>query len=85
MNRLVELGRDPLSPACPDYPIAYDAAKALHAAAKAQGSADYAAHWAGQAFALARPMGAAELVATLARETREAIERMQRVSDGLSV
>lgn len=76
-NRLIELGRDPRSPPFPDYPIAYDAAKALHAAAKAQGSAEYAAHWAGQAFRLARPMPAAELVATLARETREAIEEMQ--------
>jgi len=55
-------------PAIPDYPIAYDAAKALHGAAAAQGIQDYAAAWAGQAYALARPMPAAELVRTLVSE-----------------
>ena len=34
--------------AVPDYPIAYDAAKTLHAAAQAAGSSEFAAHWAGQ-------------------------------------
>lgn len=32
----------------PDYPIAYDAGKALHAAAKAAGKEEFGAHWAGQ-------------------------------------
>lgn len=77
-NRFFDLGRDPLSPVFPDYPIAYDAAKALHAAAKARGNSSYAAHWAGQAFRLARAMPAAELVVMLARETRDAIEGLQR-------
>ncbi|CAE6734066.1 Nitronate monooxygenase [Paraburkholderia domus] len=71
-NRLSELGDDPGRPALPDYPIAYDAGKALHAAAKVQGSAAYAAQWAGQAVRLSRAMPAAELVETLVREVREA-------------
>ena len=71
-NRFSELGDDPARPALPDYPITYDAGKALHAAAKAQGSAEYAAQWAGQAVRLSRAMPAAELVETLVREIREA-------------
>jgi len=72
VNQFSELGDDPRRPALPDYPVAYDAGKALHAAAKAQGSAAYAAQWAGQAVRLSRAMPAAELVETLVRETREA-------------
>ncbi|MFL9900289.1 nitronate monooxygenase [Paraburkholderia fungorum] len=72
VNQFSELGDDPQRPALPDYPIAYDAGKALHAAAKAQGSAAYAAQWAGQAVRLSRAMPAAELVEALVRETREA-------------
>ena len=52
----------------PDYPIAYDAGKALHAAAKARGEAGYAAHWAGQGARLSRAMPAGELVATIEAE-----------------
>lgn len=52
----------------PDYPIAYDAGKALHAAAKAKGEYGFAAQWAGQGAPLSRALPAAELVATLARE-----------------
>lgn len=55
-------------PPLPDYPIAYDAAKALHAAASAQGNSDFAAHWAGQGAALARELPAAELVRRLVSE-----------------
>lgn len=55
-------------PAIPDYPIAYDAAKALHAAASQQGIHDYAPCWAGQAYSLVRPMAAADLVRTLVEE-----------------
>ena len=54
----------------PDYPIAYDAGKALHAAAKARGDHGFGAHWAGQGAPLARSMPAADLVATLAAELR---------------
>ncbi len=52
----------------PAYPIAYDAGKALHLAAKARGEPGYGAQWAGQGAPLARAIPAAELVAALARE-----------------
>ena len=54
----------------PSYPVAYDAGKALHAAAKAQGESGYGAQWAGQGAPLARAMPAAKLVETLAAELR---------------
>ncbi|MGH8317399.1 MAG: NAD(P)H-dependent flavin oxidoreductase [Steroidobacteraceae bacterium] len=54
----------------PDYPIAYDAGKALNAAAKAAGETGYGAQWAGQGAPLARALPAAELVAALAKELR---------------
>ena len=70
-NRLHQLGRD-YAGALPAYPMVYDAGKALHQAASAQGSSDYAAHWAGQGAPLARAMPAAELVRTLAQELEQA-------------
>jgi nitronate monooxygenase len=54
----------------PEYPVAYDAGKALNAAAKAGGEAGYGAQWAGQGAPLARAMPAAALVATIAGEMR---------------
>ena len=60
------------APPIPDYPIAYDAGKALHQAASAQGSSDYAAHWAGQGAPLARVLPAAALVEQLVEEWRSA-------------
>jgi nitronate monooxygenase len=72
-NRLTALDDDPQRPPWPDYPIAYDAGKALHAAAKARGNFEFAAQWAGQAAHLSRALPAAELVATLKRETAEAV------------
>jgi NAD(P)H-dependent flavin oxidoreductase YrpB (nitropropane dioxygenase family) len=75
-NRFTALAEDlaartpPVTP--PDYPIAYDAGKALHAAAAAQGEDGYGAQWAGQGGPLARALPAAELVAILARELRAA-------------
>ncbi|CDY78465.1 Enoyl-[acyl-carrier-protein] reductase [FMN] [Caballeronia glathei] len=77
MNRFTELGREAGMPKTPLYPVAYDAGKALHAAAKAQGEFGYGAQWAGQAAALARSLPAAELVATLENELAEAIGRLQ--------
>lgn len=56
----------------PDYPIVYDAGKALAAAAKAKGDGSYGAQWAGQGAPLARALPAAELMAALARELAEA-------------
>lgn len=58
-------------PPLPDYPITYDAAKALHAAASGKGSQDYSVNWGGTNFAQARAMPAAELVALLAAEMNE--------------
>jgi nitronate monooxygenase len=57
----------------PSYPIAYDAGKALNAAAKAAHQAGYGAQWAGQGAPLARRLPAAELVAALAGEMLPAI------------
>ena len=55
----------------PDYPIAYDAGKALNAAAKAKGEHGFGAHWAGQGAPLARAMPAADLVKALHDELRK--------------
>ena len=54
----------------PAYPIAYDAGKALHAAAKARGEHGFGAHWAGQGAPLARAMPAASLIEQLREELR---------------
>lgn len=67
-NRFTALGEGVEPGAVPDYPIAYDAGKALHAAAKASGEFGYGAQWAGQGAPLARSMPAAELVARLRDE-----------------
>ena len=64
----------------PDYPIAYDAAKALHAAAQAGGSSEFAAHWAGQGAPLARAVPAAELVEILVAELRESLTRASAIA-----
>lgn len=55
----------------PDYPIAYDAGKALNAAAKAKGEHGYGAHWAGQGAPLSRAMSARALIETLWKEASE--------------
>ena len=70
-NRLHLLGAD-YAGELPAYPMVYDAGKALHQAASAQGSSAYAAHWAGQGAPLARAMPAAELVHTLVQELAQA-------------
>jgi len=54
----------------PDYPVAYDAGKALNAAAKAAGDYGFGAQWAGQGAPLARAMPAAHLIAALVEEMR---------------
>ncbi|KGE78873.1 NAD(P)H-dependent flavin oxidoreductase [Halomonas salina] len=55
----------------PDYPLAYDAAKRLNAAAAERGDHDFAAHWAGQGAPLARELPAGELVSRLLQEWRD--------------
>lgn len=57
----------------PNYPIAYDAGKALNAAAKAAGSTGFGAQWAGMGAPRARSMPAADLVADLAAEMQIAV------------
>ena len=54
--------------AIPEYPIAYDAGKALNAAAKAAGHFGYGADWAGQGAPLVRAMPTKRLMSTLIEE-----------------
>jgi nitronate monooxygenase len=71
-NRFTALGLAVADRDVPAYPVAYDAGKALHAAAKAHGDFGFGAQWAGQGAPLARALPAAELVATLAAEVGRA-------------
>jgi len=68
LNRFTALGEALGEVAVPDYPLAYDAGKALHAAAKAKGKHGYGAHWAGQGAAMSRSLPAAALVEKLHEE-----------------
>jgi len=68
VNRLIVHGEAAGSPRPAAYPVAYDAAKRLNAAAMARGNDAFAAHWAGQGAPLARELPAARLVETLAAE-----------------
>jgi nitronate monooxygenase len=72
-NRITALAEGVEPEAIPKYPIAYDAGKALHAAAKAAGEFGYGAQWAGQGAPLARAMPAGDLVACLRREMEKAL------------
>jgi nitronate monooxygenase len=71
-NHFTALAKGVEQEAIPDYPIAYDAGNALHAAAKAAGEFGYGAQWAGQGAPLARVLPAAELVACLRSEMEKA-------------
>jgi len=78
-NRFTAIGAGADRAAVPDYPIAYDAGKSLHAAAKARGEFGYGAQWAGQGAPFARALPAAELVARLRAEMEQALaERSPR-------
>lgn len=68
LNRLIEHGEAPGAPSPAGYPMTYDAAKQLNAAASKQDNHEFAAHWAGMGAPLAREMPAAQLVAELIRE-----------------
>ncbi len=68
-NRFTALGAGVSVQQIPSYPIAYDAGKALNAAAKAAREFGYGAQWAGQGAPLARALPAAELVRVLAAES----------------
>jgi nitronate monooxygenase len=71
-NRFTTLGRELPQTTVPDYPIAYDAGKQLHAAAKACGELGYGPQWAGQGAPLARSLPAADLVEQLRNEMQQA-------------
>ena len=71
-NLFTQLSESVAAEEIPDYPIAYDAGKALHAAAKAKSEFGYGAHWAGQGAPLARAIPTAELVRQLATEMKVA-------------
>ena len=77
-NRFTSLGAGVEPGAVPDYPIAYDAGKALHSAAKAAGEFGYGAQWAGQGAPLAQAMAARELVARLRSEMDNAFSDRRR-------
>ena len=72
-NRFTQFGATVEPQAIPDYPIAYDAAKALHSAAKAAGEFGYGAQLAGQGAPLARTLPAAELIDHLRSEMEFAL------------
>jgi nitronate monooxygenase len=72
-NRFTALGTAVEPDAIPDYPLAYDAGKALHGAAKAAGEYGYGAQLAGQGAPLARSLPAAELIAQLRSEMEQAM------------
>lgn len=74
-NRFTALGESVDPRSISDYPIAYDAGKALHAAAKGSNEFGYGAQWAGQGAPLARSLPAAELVAVLRAEMEQALHR----------
>lgn len=67
-NRFKALAESVADRRPPDYPIAYDAGKALHRAARERGEHGFGAQWAGQGAPLARSMPAARLVETLKAE-----------------
>lgn len=75
-NELMALGAQPDAPPLPDFPIPYEVANALNAAAKTKGNSDFAVHWAGQAAGLSRAMPAADLVALLRAELNDAIANL---------
>lgn len=67
-NRFTALAESGDAPVPPEYPRAYDAGKALNAAARMCGEHGFGAQWAGEGAPLARPMPTADLVETLRRE-----------------
>lgn len=67
-NRFTAWGQDIPHGEIPVYPIAYDAGKALNAAAKVAGEFGYGAQWAGQGAPLARARSAGRLMAELIAE-----------------
>jgi nitronate monooxygenase len=79
-NRFTALGDTVDAHEIPSYPIAYDAGKALHAAAQAAGEFGYGAQWAGQGAPLSRSLPAAVLVAELRSEMEQALSRSMNLA-----
>jgi nitronate monooxygenase len=73
-NKFTAIGEAALDKEIAGYPMAYDAGKALNAAAKAKGESGFGAQWAGQAAPLARSLPAAELIAQLKAEMDAALK-----------
>jgi nitronate monooxygenase len=68
-NRFTAFGTGVMPTDIPCYPIAYDAGKSLHTAAKATGDFGYGAQWAGQGAPLARSLSVGRLMAELIVES----------------
>lgn len=64
-NRFTAIGASAAPSDIPGYPIAYDAGKSLHAAAKMVGEFGYGAQWAGQGAPLVRSLSTGKLMAEL--------------------
>jgi nitronate monooxygenase len=67
-NRFTRLGAEAAEAEVPAYPIAYDAAKILHALARTAGEFGYGAQWAGQGAPLCRTGAAAAILQALAAD-----------------
>lgn len=67
-NRFVALGAALGPENAPAYPVAYDLAKALNAAAKAMGETGFGAQWAGSGFARLRSGSAADILRMIGAE-----------------
>ena len=81
INRLVrEMG--PMSDIAPQFPVTANSVQPLRTAAEQKGSADFTALWAGQAAALGREAGAAELTRQLAAD---AFAQLRALAGGLDL
>jgi len=67
-NRFTALGLGIDAAAIPDYPLTYDAGKALHQAALKAGESGYGAYWSGQGAPFIRSMSTEALMLALVKE-----------------
>ncbi|GGA20165.1 NAD(P)H-dependent flavin oxidoreductase [Dyella nitratireducens] len=72
-NDFTRWGADVPDDVVPDYPVTYDAGKALNAAGKAAGLSGYGAQWAGQGAPLARALSTGALMKALESEVEQAL------------
>lgn len=75
VNRIIR-EQGPISDAVPQFPLAAGAVQPLRAKAEAQGSGDFSPLWSGQAVALGRELGAAELTRKLAGEALTHLKKL---------